>query len=96
MNRNRKIAHFCSMRSPYPMNSLMMFVQDVDAETIVIGNRDDANQPDVFDLVRQAEVVFCAGGDQCNYTWNFYHTGEETVKSVVARGVGVSGTSAGQ
>jgi len=78
-------------------NHPIMQMDGVDSvETIVIGNRNEANQPDVINRVQQAEVAFFTGGDQCNYTRNFYRTGlEEAVKSVVARGGGVGGTSAG-
>ncbi len=46
--------------------------------------------------VKNAEVVFFAGGDQCDYVKNFKGTKVETaVESVYARGAGVGGTSAG-
>jgi len=78
-------------------NQPILTMNGVDSvETIVLGSREDANQPDVVDRVRQAEVLFFAGGDQCNYVRNFNRTGlEEAVKSVSARGGGVGGTSAG-
>lgn len=65
-------------------------------ETLVITTREDANQADVGDTIRNAEVVFFAGGDQCQYTRNFKGTGVETaVASVYAKGGGIGGTSAG-
>lgn len=84
-------------RNDNAYNQPILKMNGVDSvETIVISNRDDANQADVSDRVRQAEVVFFAGGDQCHYTRNFYRTGlEEAVKLVSARGGGVGGTSAG-
>jgi cyanophycinase len=64
-------------------------------ETLVIRRRNDANGPEV-EAIRNAEVVFFAGGDQCNYVENFRGTAvERAVKSVYARGGGVGGTSAG-
>jgi cyanophycinase-like exopeptidase len=46
--------------------------------------------------IRNAEVVFFAGGDQCNYVESFKGTAvEHAVESVYARGGGVGGTSAG-
>jgi cyanophycinase len=65
-------------------------------ETLVIPSREDANSTDVMDTIRNAEVIFFAGGDQCQYTRNFKGTGVETaVESVYARGGGIGGTSAG-
>jgi cyanophycinase len=65
-------------------------------ETLVIPSREDANNADVIDTIRKAEVIFFAGGDQCQYTRNFKGTGVETaVESVYARGGGIGGTSAG-
>ncbi|HEY9611451.1 MAG TPA: Type 1 glutamine amidotransferase-like domain-containing protein [Allocoleopsis sp.] len=66
------------------------------AETLVIPTREDASRADVADTIRNAEVVFFAGGDQCEYTRNFRRTGVETaLKSVYAKGGGIGGTSAG-
>ncbi|MGA7937994.1 MAG: Type 1 glutamine amidotransferase-like domain-containing protein, partial [Kovacikia sp.] len=78
-------------------NQPIMEMNGVDSvETFVIGRREEANQPDVVDRIRQAEVIFFAGGDQCNYVRNFNRTGlEAAVKSVQARGGGLGGTSAG-
>ncbi|HEY9675886.1 MAG TPA: Type 1 glutamine amidotransferase-like domain-containing protein [Waterburya sp.] len=65
-------------------------------ETLVIPTREDANRPDVADTIRNAEVIFFAGGDQCQYARNFKRTGVETaVKSVYSRGGAIGGTSAG-
>ncbi|MGA7932155.1 MAG: Type 1 glutamine amidotransferase-like domain-containing protein, partial [Kovacikia sp.] len=78
-------------------NQPIMQMNGVDSvETFVIGRREEANQPDGVDRIRQAEVIFFAGGDQCNYVRNFNRTGlEAAVKSVQARGGGLGGTSAG-
>jgi cyanophycinase len=65
-------------------------------ETLVITKRSDANTTAVETTVRNAEVIFFAGGDQCNYVTLFKGTKVETaVESVYARGGGVGGTSAG-
>jgi cyanophycinase len=65
-------------------------------QTLVVKRRRDANRPEVEAAVRAAEVVFFAGGDQCNYVANFKGTAlERAVKSVYERGGGVGGTSAG-
>jgi len=65
-------------------------------ETLVITSAKDANTAAVETTVRNAEVVFFAGGDQCDYVRNFKGTKVETaVESVYARGGGVGGTSAG-
>ncbi|MEW6491169.1 MAG: Type 1 glutamine amidotransferase-like domain-containing protein [Cyanobacteriota bacterium] len=65
-------------------------------ETLVIPSREDANRADVADTIRNAEVLFFAGGDQCLYTRNFKGTGVETaIEAVYAKGGGIGGTSAG-
>jgi cyanophycinase len=65
-------------------------------ETLVIPTREDANRTDVADTVTKAEVIFFAGGDQCDYTRNFKETKvEEAIESVYAKGGGIGGTSAG-
>ncbi|MCM0594438.1 MAG: Type 1 glutamine amidotransferase-like domain-containing protein [Gloeotrichia echinulata CP02] len=65
-------------------------------ETLIISNRDDANRTDIFDKVRQADVIFFAGGDQCEYIRKWHNTKLEfAVKSVYARRGGIGGTSAG-
>jgi cyanophycinase len=78
-------------------NQPILKMQGVDSvETFIIGNREEANQADVVQRIQQAEVIFFAGGDQCNYARNFQRTGlEEAVKSVYGRGGGIGGTSAG-
>jgi cyanophycinase-like exopeptidase len=78
-------------------NSFIFAMNGVDSvETLVITSPTDSNTPDVEATVRNAEVVFFAGGDQCDYVKNFKGTKVETaVESVYARGGGVGGTSAG-
>jgi cyanophycinase-like exopeptidase len=66
-------------------------------ETLVVHDAEGARDPSVAETVRRAEVVFFAGGDQCNYVR--YFKGNDigrAVESVYARGGGVGGTSAGE
>lgn len=65
-------------------------------ETLVLTSREDSEDPEVEATVRRAEVVFFAGGNQCHYVKYFQGTRlDAAVKSVVARGGAVGGTSAG-
>jgi cyanophycinase len=78
-------------------NDYIYAMNGVDSvETLVITSARDANTAAVETTVRNAEVVFFAGGDQCNYVQNFKGTRVETaVEAVYAKGGGVGGTSAG-
>lgn len=78
-------------------NQPILQMDGVDSvETLVISNRQDADNPDIIQTIQQAEVIFFAGGDQCDYVRNYRNTGVEiAVKSVIARGGAVGGTSAG-
>jgi cyanophycinase len=78
-------------------NDYLFAMNGVDSvETLVITKRSDANTTAVETTVRNAEVVFFAGGDQCDYVTLFKGTLVETsVESVYERGGGVGGTSAG-
>lgn len=78
-------------------NDYIYAMNGVDSvETLVITSARDADTPEVEATVRNAEVVFFAGGDQCDYVRYFKGTRVETaVESVYARGGGVGGTSAG-
>jgi cyanophycinase len=65
-------------------------------ETLLITGRDQANSPGVRDTVGNAEVIFFAGGDQCNYVRYFKDTEvEKGVVSVYKRGGSIGGNSAG-
>jgi cyanophycinase len=65
-------------------------------ETLVITNREDANSAAVEQTIRNAEIIFFAGGDQCNYVRYFKGTRvEKSVEHVYAKGGGIGGTSAG-
>lgn len=79
-------------------NDYIFAMNGVDSvETLVITSRRDADTAAVEATVRNAEVVFFAGGDQCNYVTYFKGTRvEAAVESVYARGGGVGGTSAGE
>ena len=78
-------------------NDYIYAMNGVDSvETLVITSPRDGNTAAVVDTVTKAEVVFFAGGDQCDYVDNFKGTAVETaVESVYARGGGIGGTSAG-
>jgi cyanophycinase len=65
-------------------------------ETLVVPSSNDANTLEVETAVRNAEVVFFAGGDQCNYISYYGGTRlQRAVDAVWARGGTVGGTSAG-
>ncbi len=78
-------------------NDYIYAMNGVDSvETLVITSAKDSNTAAVETTVKNAEVVFFAGGDQCDYVKYFKGTKVETaVESVYARGGGVGGTSAG-
>jgi cyanophycinase len=64
--------------------------------TMVITDRESAARPDVVEDVRNAEFVYFAGGDQCNYIrWLKDTPIEDAVKRVYKRNGAVGGTSAG-
>jgi cyanophycinase len=66
------------------------------AETVIINSKEEANNPDIVERVKKAEVVFFAGGDQCKYIDYFQNTKlKKAIESVLARGGGIGGTSAG-
>src|SRR5215207_5256693 len=78
-------------------NDYIYAMNGVDSvETLVITSAKDSNTVAVETTVKNAEVVFFAGGDQCDYVKYFKGTLVETaVESVYAKGGGVGGTSAG-
>lgn len=78
-------------------NDYIYAMNGVDSvETLVITRASDSNTVAVETTVKNAEVVFFAGGDQCDYVKYFKGTKVETaVESVYAKGGGVGGTSAG-
>jgi len=78
-------------------NSFFYPMDGVDSvETLVITNREDSNNREIVKTIRNAEIVFFAGGDQCNYVRYFKGTKiEDAVKYVYSKGGGIGGTSAG-
>lgn len=78
-------------------NGYLMSMNGVDSViTLVITDRDSSSRPDVVRAVRDAELVFFAGGDQCNYVkWIKGTPVAAAVKRLYRRGGGVGGTSAG-
>lgn len=78
-------------------NDYLQAMRGVDSvTTFVITDRSSASRPDVLAAVRDAEYVFFAGGDQCNYTRYFNESPlEPMVRAVYARGGAIGGTSAG-
>jgi cyanophycinase-like exopeptidase len=78
-------------------NDYIYAMNGVDSvETLVITSAKDSNTAAVEATVKNAEVVFFAGGDQCDYVKYFKGTLVETAtESVYAKGGGVGGTSAG-
>lgn len=78
-------------------NRLIYDMQGVNyVETLIISNRHDANKPDIVEKVRNADVIFFAGGDQCQYIRSWKNTKLATaIESVYAKGGGIGGTSAG-
>jgi cyanophycinase len=78
-------------------NDYLAAFEGVDSvDTFVVRSRRDAEQPALAALVRRAELVFFAGGDQCRYVRFFRGTPlEAAVEAVFARGGGIGGSSAG-
>lgn len=78
-------------------NDYIFAMNGVDSvESLVITSAKDSNTAAVETTVRNAEVVFYAGGDQCDYVKFFKGTKVETATEFVyAKGGGVGGTSAG-
>jgi cyanophycinase len=78
-------------------NDYLLAMPGVDSVTsFVITDLFSAQTPEVVNAVRDAEYVFFAGGDQCNYVKYFLNGPiEEMVRRVYARGGAIGGTSAG-
>ncbi len=65
-------------------------------ETLVITQRKDSWKSTVIATVQNAEVIFFAGGNQCDYVKLFKGTPvERALKSVYNKGGAIGGTSAG-
>jgi cyanophycinase-like exopeptidase len=64
--------------------------------TLIIPNREAAEDPAVAEIIRKAEVVFIAGGDQSNYVRGWKGTPvESAINDNIAAGKPIGGTSAG-
>ena len=78
-------------------NDFIYKINGVDSvETLVIKSREDSNSAIVEATIGNAEIIFFAGGDQCNYVRYFKGTKvEKAVERVHSKGGGIGGTSAG-
>lgn len=64
--------------------------------TLIIPARTAAEDPSVAEIIRKAEVLFIAGGDQANYIRGWQGTRVETaINDGIAAGKPIGGTSAG-
>src|SRR5579862_6358526 len=64
--------------------------------TLIIGDREAAEDPAVAEIIRKAEVVFIAGGDQANYLRGWKGTPvQSAINDDIAAGKPIGGTSAG-
>jgi cyanophycinase-like exopeptidase len=64
--------------------------------TLIIPDREAANDPAVATIISQAEAVFIAGGDQSNYVRGWQDTPVETaINAGIAASKPIGGTSAG-
>jgi cyanophycinase len=64
--------------------------------TLIVPDQAAANDSAVADIIRKAEVVFMAGGDQANYIRGWKGTGvEKALNEGIASGKPIGGTSAG-
>lgn len=65
--------------------------------TLVLESAQDANRPEVADVIRRAELIFFAGGDQSYYIRWIQNSRllQEISLAVFRRGVAIGGTSAG-
>jgi cyanophycinase len=64
--------------------------------TLIIPSRDAANDPRVVDVIRKAEAVFIAGGDQARYlNWWRGTSVKDALNAHIAAGKPIGGTSAG-
>jgi cyanophycinase-like exopeptidase len=64
--------------------------------TLILPDQKAAEDPAVAEIIRQAEVVFIAGGDQANYIRGWKGTlVEDAINANVAAGKPIGGTSAG-
>jgi cyanophycinase-like exopeptidase len=65
-------------------------------ETLIIPSRTAAAHPDVSTIIRRADMLFIAGGDQADYLNYWKGTNADlAIQSLMARNVPIGGTSAG-
>ena len=78
---NRYVQHLCKANS---------------VATLIVPDRDAADDPRVAEIIRQAEVVFISGGDQSRYVKFWQGTPvQDAINADVADGKPIGGTSAG-
>jgi cyanophycinase len=64
--------------------------------TLVIANKEAAQDPKVADIIRKAEALFISGGDQSNYIKYWQGTPVQAeLNALIRKGVPLGGTSAG-
>ncbi len=64
--------------------------------TLILPNREAAQDPAVAEIIRKAEVVFIAGGDQANYIRGWKGTPvQSAINEDISAGKPIGGTSAG-
>jgi cyanophycinase len=64
--------------------------------TLILPDREAANDPFVAETIAHAEAIFIAGGDQANYIRYWKNTPVQTgMNAAIKRGVPIGGTSAG-
>lgn len=64
--------------------------------TLILPDRRAAEDPAVVEIIRKAEVIFIAGGDQANYIRGWQGTPvEQAINDGIAAGKPIGGTSAG-
>jgi len=63
--------------------------------TLILPNKEAANDPFVAATIAHAEAIFIAGGDQANYTRNWTGPVQAGINAAIKRGVPIGGTSAG-
>jgi cyanophycinase len=64
--------------------------------TLIVADREAAEEPGAAEIIRKAEVVFIAGGDQANYIRGWKGSAvERAINRDIAAGKPIGGTSAG-
>jgi cyanophycinase len=64
--------------------------------TLILPNREAAQDPAVAEIIRHAEVIFISGGDQANYIRNWKDTPvQAAINESISAGKPIGGTSAG-